>query len=249
MLRMQNQNTFLFVICPPLSGSTVLWKLLATSPQVSAFETEGQHLPDVRDVMRRDPWNPNATMPWEQIKKAWMRQWDLNKPILLEKSPPHILRTDAIARHFQPVRFIIMVRNPFAQCEGLMRRHNWSVERSAQFVANCLQVQMQNARTLPDATYLTYESFADDVSATAQRILEFMPELESLDHARTFKANSLDGLVSRPITNLNERKINNLKASDVNRIADVLTSVEEAVAYWGYADSFSGATRSTLSIS
>jgi hypothetical protein len=42
----------LFVLCPPYSGSTVLWKLLATSPNVSALPVEGQFLESTQGVMK-----------------------------------------------------------------------------------------------------------------------------------------------------------------------------------------------------
>ena len=53
--------------------------------------------------------------------------------MLLEKSPPNIIRTADIVNHFDPVKFVIMVRNPYAHAEGLMRRNNWTATRAARW--------------------------------------------------------------------------------------------------------------------
>ena len=62
-------KTYLFVLCPPLSGSTLLWKLLQTSPSVTAHPKEGQFLEGVVEIMRKGAWNPEQKFPWKKIKK------------------------------------------------------------------------------------------------------------------------------------------------------------------------------------
>ena len=54
---------FLFVLCPPYSGSTVLWRILGTSPQVSMLPKEGQFVDEVREIMRDEPYNADKKMP------------------------------------------------------------------------------------------------------------------------------------------------------------------------------------------
>ncbi len=112
---------YLFVLCPPLSGSTLLWKLLQTSPSVTAHSKEGQFLDGVVEIMRKGAWNPEQKFPWNKIKHNWEEIWDMNKPVALEKSPPNILRAFEIEKVFCPASFIAMIRNPYAVCEGLRR--------------------------------------------------------------------------------------------------------------------------------
>ena len=120
-------STHLFILCPPYCGSTLLWKLMSTSDNVSALPEEGQFLPEVEGIMRDKPWQRDHAMPWEQIRAVWETYWDIEKPLLVEKSPPNIIRAKAIAEHFDPARFVIMARNPYAHVEGLMRRNEWPV--------------------------------------------------------------------------------------------------------------------------
>ncbi|MGB1141093.1 MAG: hypothetical protein ACPG1A_09355, partial [Halioglobus sp.] len=60
-------RVYLFVLCPPYSGSTILWKLLATSSQVSSLPSEGQFLPELEPIMRDKPWVKEHRLPWDTI--------------------------------------------------------------------------------------------------------------------------------------------------------------------------------------
>ena len=61
-------NSYLFILCPPYSGSTLLWKIIATSGAVSTLPGEGQFLPEVSGIMRKKPWDVEEQYPWEEIK-------------------------------------------------------------------------------------------------------------------------------------------------------------------------------------
>jgi Sulfotransferase family len=229
------QNTYLFILCPPYSGSTILWKLVATSDAVSSLPNEGQFLPEVQAEMRERPWDETRVLPWGRIKSVWDGYWNHDKPILLEKSPPNLIRTDAILAHFDPVRFLLMVRDPYAHCEGLMRRNGWDAARAAQFSVRCLRQQARNAATLPDALAFTYEALADDPQAIARRIEAFLPALGMLKAADSFHADSIDGFVDRRIVNLNERKIEQLSPQVLDEIDGVLSQHVDVLRHWGYA--------------
>ena len=60
--------SYLFVLCPPYSGSTLLWKLLSTSQNVSSLPDEGQFLPELEGIMRDKPWDGSRPLPWPKIK-------------------------------------------------------------------------------------------------------------------------------------------------------------------------------------
>lgn len=227
-------SSYLFVLCPPYSGSTVLWKLLSTSENVSALPLEGQFLPELKDLMRDKPWDASHTLPWPEIKKVWDSYWDKDKPVLLEKSPPNIIRTGDIVAHFQPVKFVIMVRNPYAQCEGLMRRNNWKVTRAANFSMMCLRTQLENARELDDTQILTYESLVQNPAKACEQLATFMPALEDMDSTASFEVHSIDGTVDRPITDLNAKKIAALPADTIASINEVFIRHRETIESWGY---------------
>ena len=227
-------SSYLFVLCPPYSGSTVLWKLLSTSPNVSALPAEGQFLPELKEIMREKPWDAGHALPWPRIKQVWESYWDREKPVWLEKSPPNLIRTRDILAHFQPVKFIVMVRNPYAQSEGLMRRNNWSLEKAANFSMMCLRRQRENARELDNALVLTYESLVQNPAGACERITAFLPQLGDMDITASFEVHSIDGTVNRPITDLNARKIAALGKDAIAVLNGIFEPQRETLEAWDY---------------
>jgi len=227
-------SSYLFVLCPPYSGSTLLWKLLSTSANVSALPGEGQFLPELKSVMREKPWVDDHVLPWTEIKRVWESYWDMTKPVLLEKSPPNIIRTQEILAHFQPVKFVVMVRNPYAQGEGLMRRNNFTARKAANFAMKCLRTQLDNARNLPDSLTFTYEALVQDPARACQKLAAFMPELGAMQHDGSFEVHSIDGTLNRPITDLNTRKIAAMPAETIALMTEVFAQHRETLAAWGY---------------
>jgi len=227
-------SSYLFILCPPYSGSTALWKLISSSAAVSALPAEGQFLQEVRDILRQDPWNADAQLPWDRIKAAWDARWDHQKPVLVEKSPPNIIRAVEIAEHFRPVYFILMVRNPYAHCEGLIRRNGWSATESAKFSVRCLREQARNVMQLENTLCFTYEQFSENPQAISHRIRAFMPEIGELKYADSFRLRSIDGVVERPLLNLNQKKIEALSIQDLRDINSVLRENNDIMTFWGY---------------
>ena len=178
-----------------------------------------------KPLMREKPWDRDHVLPWPQIKAVWETYWDTKKPVLLEKSPPNIIRTREILANFKPVKFIVMVRNPYAHSEGLMRRNNMSAKRAANFSIMCLRTQLNNARELDNALVLTYESLVLGPAKVTQKITNFMPQLNDMDCEADFTLDSVEGTLMRPITNLNAQKIDALSAASIASMNDVFCSI------------------------
>ena len=224
---------YLFILCPPYSGSTLLWKLIGTSENVSFLPNEGQFLPELRAIMRKTPWEPTV-LPWDLIKETWHKYWDTEKEYLVEKSPSHLIRVPDIMEHFQPVYFLVMVRNPYAHCEGMMRHHAWDAKTAADFVAMTLKQQTMNAKALKNAFCLTYESLVSQPALTCQNITSFFDGLGPLDYKSKFSIHSIDGTVERSITNLNPKKIIKLSPKDLRVINEVFQNLQEEMSFWQY---------------
>ena len=49
-----------------------------------------------------------------QVYSEWRRYWDVSKPILIEKSPRHILMTRLLQHWFTPEQtlFVVVLRHP-----------------------------------------------------------------------------------------------------------------------------------------
>jgi hypothetical protein len=118
------------------SGTTPLARWLAGSPLISGLtgtgvpEDEGQHLqsvlpPAIRhggpgrfafaSAMRETEHSPRASRALAiQISRAWAPYWDLERPLLLEKSPPNLLRTRLLQALFPGCAIVVVVRHPIA---------------------------------------------------------------------------------------------------------------------------------------
>lgn len=130
------------------SGTTALARVLAEHPQVSGFsattakEDEGQHLQDVYPAARRyggagrfarDPRahltesSPLVTPAnAERLMTSWAPYWDLDRPVLLEKSPPNLLMTRMLQGLFPGSRFVVIVRHPVVVA---LSTHKWLRQR------------------------------------------------------------------------------------------------------------------------
>ena len=179
---MNAEKKYLFVLCGPYSGSTALWKLLSTSSNVSSFHTEGQQLESLKNILfTSDRWDPEKSIPWQKVKECWEGEWDLKKPVLLEKSPAHLCRALKIEKFFPNSFFIIMYRDPYASAEAFKRRHGWDCKRAAEFWIQVMKCQQKNIENLKENIHFSYEDFTGDPETVCRKIVEFMPELGDMD--------------------------------------------------------------------
>jgi hypothetical protein len=132
------------------------------------------------------------------------------------------------------VKFVVMVRNPYAHSEGLIRRNDWPLRRAANFAVTCLRAQLKNARELDNALVLTYESLVQNPAQACQQLTAFIPELADMDHAASFEVHSIDGTLNRPITDLNTKKIASLPADSIAAMNTIFMQHRETIEAWGY---------------
>ena len=115
-----------------------------------------------------------------------------------------------------------------------MRRNNWNVNYAASFAMMCLRTQLQKARNLDNALVLTYESLVQDPAQTCQQLERFLPQLGALEHTASFKVDSIDGPLDRPITDLNAKKIAALSADTITAMNKIFVQHRETLKGWGY---------------
>lgn len=118
------------------SGTSILHRCLSDHPQVSGFqgtgvpEDEGQHLQSVFPAAAAyggpglfgldprsylDEASPLASRESaHRILESWLPHWDASARILLEKSPPNLIRTRFFQALFPRARFVIVTRDPIA---------------------------------------------------------------------------------------------------------------------------------------
>lgn len=233
-------NIYLFILSPPYCGSTLINELISTSSKVSTnndkYTREGQRLPKVESVMfGADRWDDDTRYDWEFIKREWKKYWDVTKPILLEKSPPNIIRAEEIAKHFSPVYFLCFNRNPYAHCESLMRRSKNLArpEDAAEFAVRCLYYQQKNLKVLDNVLHISYEELSEFPEETTKKIEAFVPGLEQINPHQEFYAHNYKAKKMK-ITNLNDEKIRMLSQEELERINSVFVQHQLILNFFHY---------------
>ena len=233
-----NEYQFLFILSPPYAGSTMLNQLISSSDNVSCNNNlgtrEGQLLPAVKKFMfQKNRWNENVQYPWEEVRKTWLRYWDYSKPVFLDKSIPNIMRVDEIEKVFSPIKYMCMVRNPYAQVEGLMRRNKQDAKSAAEFAIKCLYYQSKN-RKRKNILFFTYEQLCDNRQEVSQRMIEFIPELSDLDMNIDLTSHNFKKKGKMKMANLNDEKIAKISETDFEIINSIFEKDKDLLKEFGY---------------
>lgn len=235
----KKKNTFLFILSPPFSGSTLLNQILSTSSNISCNNEiglrEGQHLPIAHNIMFNDNrWDVQKQFPWQTIKKIWMKYWDLSKAVLLEKSPPNIIRAIEIEKHFTNCKFICLVRDPYAQIEGKIRRHEKEIVEATKEILFYLKIQQKNIKQLKNVLLLSYEELTNSPEIAKDKIIEFVPTLSDINTKQQYKAHNFKTSSKMGIVNLNKEKIEKLTDKQIILINSIFEKEKEVLEYFDY---------------
>jgi hypothetical protein len=188
------------------SGTSVLHRILRSHEGVSGFhdtgaiEDEGQHLQSVfppatafggpgrfafdqRSHLTDDsPLITDANRV--QLFTQWRPHWDLNKTVLVEKSPPNIIRSRFLQAMFPDSWFLFIVRHPIATS---LATRKWSHTSIRELLAHWLTA---HAIMLDDLTgverylLLRYEDLCASPEAELARVWSFL-ELEPRPYTET----------------------------------------------------------------
>lgn len=188
--------TYIFVIVPPGYGSTAVLSLLATSPHVGTLcksavglNCEGWYVLQQHGLLAtEDRWRRDRPLDWVQAIATFRSYLPVGKPLMVEKSPNNIVKTQQIAQQLtiagHNVRFVVMSRSPcFVEAPGLDHGgslYTWAWEFFAQEMLDTLQRGPSGPGTV-EAIHIQYENLLKDPYSVANRLLQFLPELESLD--------------------------------------------------------------------
>lgn len=177
------------------SGTTPLARVLATHALVSGFhdtgvkEDEGQHLQDVYPTARslggpgRFALNPAARLTEDdaavghaaRLFDSWSGHWDTSRPVLLEKSPPNIVRTRYLQAVFPGAHFIIVVRHPAIVA---LSTQKWTAGTSLQallhnwFAAHT--ILLNDSRKLSHLLVIKYESLVGSPDYVLSQVADFL---------------------------------------------------------------------------
>jgi hypothetical protein len=238
---------FLFIFTLPYSGSTVLAKLLNTSCRSMVLhpKAEGQWL--IKEMVGRDRWNPKTKMPWAQIKAVWMEKYRMVNTlvdcidIVIDKSPPNLIRADQVIHHFPGCSYFAFYRNPYANCSSVFYR-NYPVDRLSK------DERLSSMRKLTQAWVnwserlssivekyemlnFSYEYFCANVEAAIEKVRSVCPELGFIDPGAKVVVKDYE---PQEIANMNEKQISRLSPADLQVITSELCKNETLLKQLGY---------------
>ncbi len=246
----------LFLLCPNNSGSTFLSKAIGTSPDVWSLPREGQHaLGYVGAITQNEnglTWAASqsalerVTNPkdfdWAQNQKTWYFQAQARSDkakVFFTKAPPFLAYPEMLAGQFANTRFVIMVRNPYAMIEGIMRGNsrlfadqNQLLDIAVDHTLACLHMQRRNQETYTRVScFFTYEEMCRAPDTIAQKIKTLIPEIATLtlDQKLPVKQH-----YDEPLRDMNDAQIARLSPEQFERISNRLKPHASLLAHFGY---------------
>lgn len=199
------QRIYLFILSGEYQGSTVLYKLIDSSPNVSSLLSdanpshvgEGCALFHMTEKFRIPNYlayryDPSFQMPMDLVKSAYESVWDQDKLILCDKSIPTIFRAKVYEDYFSQfgrVYFICNIRNPF-NCRSTF--NEW---------LNFAEFQQYNLKNLVDVLLIKYENLITDQDEVVEKMLNFLPPLVKLDEPGATVPGLRDKKRNEPISN------------------------------------------------
>lgn len=201
------------------SGTTLLGRMLAEHPLVSGFEDtgvpadEGQHLQSVyppakvyggpglfafAEEAHLTEASPLVTEgSRERLLAEWSPHWDLEKAVLVEKSPPNLIRTRFLQALFPDALFVIVVRNPLAVAYATAKwRRGESLRTLLRHWVVAHEVYRGDRERVARLLEVRFEDLVRDPNAELARVYGFLG-LEAVETALEVRPDANDAYLRR----------------------------------------------------
>lgn len=189
-------HTFAFICGLHRSGTSLLHTTLSLHPKISGFkntgapEDEGQHLQSVYASGRTfggpgkfafsreaylDESSPLVTPENKQkLFFEWSRYWDTTRPVLLEKSPPNIIRSRFLQAMFPDSAFIFLTRHPVPVAMATQKWANTDLSALIEHWAVAHQAMLNDLPHLKRSIIIRYEDLVEQPQAILDGIYAFL---------------------------------------------------------------------------
>ena len=202
MMRLDIQkHKFIFVCGLHRSGTSILHRCLSEHPSVSGFtdtgawEDEGQHLqslyppakfyggPGVFAFNKDAHLTETSPLICEENRNKlfseWRKYWDLEKPFLLEKSPPNLVGSRFLQKMFPKSYFIMVMRHPVAVSYATHKFVGGSGRGSSTYSLinhwlRCHEIFYEDNHYLNNTMVLKYEDFVSNHGSCLERIYSWL---------------------------------------------------------------------------
>ncbi|MFT5690462.1 MAG: hypothetical protein ACI8PQ_003319 [Planctomycetota bacterium] len=175
------------------SGTTLFASCVARHPSASGFSNtgtkrdEGQFLQPVYAPARefggpgrfgldpRSHLDESSTLVTKEnaqrIFSAWGEHWDLEKKVLVEKSPPNILKSRFLQALFPRSQQIMLLRHPIAAC---LATRKWvkgsSLGDLLEHWVRCHELLRSDSKRIDRLQIFSYESFVAHPDQAMERV-------------------------------------------------------------------------------
>lgn len=234
------------------SGTTPLTRILGEHPEVSTFrdtgvkEDEGQHLQTVYPSARSyggagefafdarshlTETSPLCTAETAaRLLDQWAPHWDLERPLLVEKSPPNLVMTRFLSSLFPGSRIVVTVRHPVVVALSTLR---WSgpfgrLERLVDHWLAAHEIFRADAAALDSVHVLRYESLVAHPAETLAGVADFLG-LSTPIPSESVDARRSEGYLA------DWEQLQQSRMPWSRRTLKALRRREEAIASFGYA--------------
>ena len=119
-----------------------------------------------------------------ELFAQWSRYWDVNKDVLVEKSPPNIIRSRFLQAMFPRSWFLFIVRHPIPTS---LATRKWSHTDVKELLAHWLTahtIMLHDLAALERCLLLRYEDLCASPDAELARVWSFL-ELEARPYTGT----------------------------------------------------------------
>lgn len=170
--------------------------MLGQHPDLSCFadtgvpEDEGQHLQTVYPTARfhggpgKFGFNPDAHITERsalvseesrsKLQSQWSKFWDTSKPVLVEKSPPNLIRARFLQQMFPNAYFIVIVRHPIPVCLATQKWSRTSLGSLMRHWLACHCIFEMDAPHVRRLLTVTYEDLVYRTQATLEVVYSFV---------------------------------------------------------------------------
>lgn len=238
---------FLFIVTPPYSGSTALAEFLNSSHRTMILQDNGEGQWLIPGLCGKDRWDPNKRVNYESIKAVWLNRYQnikrlvKNVDVVIEKSPPNMMRIEALSSQFKSCSFMANNRNPYANCASVFYRHydvlNMSLEDRADTLVSITNDWLNRSAVIKNLVgrlkipLVTYEAFCQEPASVIRALETPIGVAESVDVNTRVKVKDYP---VQGIINQNPKQISKLKDSEINLLTEILAEHKELLAFFGY---------------
>ncbi len=243
----KSQPHFLFIITPPFSGSTAISQIINTSHRTMFLQPRGEGQWLIPGLCEKDRWSPDKKVNYTSIKSVWLKRFQLvnsltqNIDVVIEKSPPNMMRLEKISSQFDEFSYLANNRNPYANCASILYRNNDAENLSPtqrklilERLARDWQIRSNIIKGLIlklKIPMITYECFCENPLSILNKLNLPDGVIETINFQTKVKVKDYK---IQTISNQNNRQISNLTPDEIDSVSQVLRNSKDLLKFFEY---------------